>query len=52
MAACKEVVFAANGDGADGVFCEVVVDLQLAVLEITGDVVEAAEEVIDRLTHG
>lgn len=52
MAAGEEVVLAADGDRADGVLSEVVVDLELSVIEVAGDVLETADEVLACLAHG
>src|SRR5712692_4807393 len=48
----EEPALAADGGGADGVFDQVVVDLETAVLEIARQSVVLVEEVVEGLTHG
>lgn len=48
----KEPVFLSNGCGADGVFDEVVVDLNLSVTEVDAEQCPVGEGVIDSHAHG
>jgi len=47
----EEPALAADGGGADGVFGQVVVGLETAVLEIARQSVVLVEEVVEGLTH-